>query len=123
MTKTLLITGLLCCFFTAAFTQQETDRHLFDFKKLNQSIDKLQTPDMLKKNPMEKLPDQMIRNGLLFSSTDSLLLSEVPDRLKFTPGHTSLTDNMPVAMPHGHFPSIIIKPDSAVNYMLIIKKP
>ncbi len=123
MTKALLITGLLCCFFTAAFTQQETDRHIFDFKKFSRSIDKLQTPDILKKNPMEKFPDRMIRNGHLFSSTDTLLLSEIPGRSYMTPCDPGFTDNMPVAIPHGHFPSIIIKPDSAVNYRLIIKKP
>lgn len=123
MTKTLLITGLLCCFLTSAFAQHFSDRHVFDLDKLQQSITKLHTPEMLKKSPMEKFPEWMIRNGYLFSSTDSLLLSEIPNRLKLTPGNPGLTDNMPVAMPHGHFPSIVIIPDSTANYTLIIKKP
>src|SRR5512145_564111 len=112
MTKTLLITGLICCFCTTAFTQQNTNRPVF-------KADRFQNPDFFNKNPMEKFPDRMHGNGHLFSSTDSLLLSEIPGRLKLNPGYPGFTDNMPVALPRGHFSSIIIKPDSAVNYRLI----
>lgn len=116
MTKMLLITGLLSCLCIAAFTQQHSNRQLFNGERfLN--------PNILKENPMEKFPDRMIRIGHLFSSTDSLLLSEIPDRFKFTPGNPDLYDNMPIALPQGHFPSIIIKPDSSVNYKLIIRNP
>lgn len=123
MTKILLTAGLLCCFLSTVFAQHFSDRHVFDLNKLQQSITKLQPPEILKKNPLEKFPDQIIKDVRLFSSSDSLLLSEIPDRLKFTPGHTGFMDNMPVVLPRGHYPSIIIKPDSTSDYMLIIKKP
>jgi hypothetical protein len=123
MTKTLLITGLLSCFFTAAYTQHFSDRLVFDCDRLQQSIAKLQNPDIPKKNLMEKLPEWMIKNDHLFSSTDSLLMSELPGRSYTIPGNPGFSDNMPVAIPRGHFPSIIIKPDSTANYKLIIKKP
>ncbi len=116
MTKTFLITGLLSCLCVAAFTQQNSNRHSFN-------ADRFQNPDIFKKIPMEKFPDRMIRNGQLFSSTDSLLLSEIPGRFKFTPGNPDLYDNMPIALPQGHFPSTIIKPDSTVHYKLIIRNP
>ena len=116
MKKTILLTGLLSCLCMAAFTQQHTNRHDFD-------RDRSQNPDLFKQIPMEKLPDWMIKNDRLFSSTDSLLLSEIPDRFRFIPVNPGLNDNMPIATPRGHFPSVIIKPDSVVNYKLIIRNP
>ncbi len=116
MTKALLITGLLSCFCIASFTQQHTNRHAFD-------ADRFQNPDFCKKDPMEKFTNPIIKNGRLFSPADSLLLSEIPDRFRFIPGNPDLNDNMPITRPRGHFPSVIIKPDSSVNYKLIIKNP
>ncbi|MBN1142816.1 MAG: hypothetical protein JXA72_00265 [Bacteroidales bacterium] len=65
----------------------------------------------------------MIGKGHPFTSSDTLLLSEIPGRMVLTPGDCGLNNNMPVVRPRGHFPSIIIKPNESVDYKLIIKKP
>lgn len=42
---------------------------------------------------------------------------------KLFPPDYRLKDNMPILRPKGYFHGIIVKPDSAIDFKLIIKKP
>ncbi|HEX2396129.1 MAG TPA: hypothetical protein VHI78_12345 [Bacteroidales bacterium] len=42
---------------------------------------------------------------------------------KILPPPPRVNDNMPILRPKGYFHGIVIKPDSAIDFKLIIKKP
>ena len=119
MKRIILITGLAGLLIGTTFSQQK--KYIYpEVYGLFQKDENKTMPGIKNDMDIMQYPNLIVQNTMPLSAADRIRRAYIMQGFNKMTGRYRLGYQMPCIKPKGYFPSVIIKPDTTINYRLIV---